>query len=112
MTDCFPPCVEGRGLCDTETLTCKCGWEYGEEDCSKTFYEILGQPYLVYSLVSITMSSIIFGLSSLIFEKAIEWKVAKLESPQRASLVIIALGSFGTYEKLDRLTTKEESFTL
>lgn len=95
MSECNPPCFEGRGNCNLDTLTCACGWEYGEDDCSKTFYQLLGDSYLWYSLFAVTLSSLIFGFSGFVFYRSIAWKVTKLENPQKASLLILCCGSFG-----------------
>lgn len=97
MAECDPPCFEGRGVCNEETLTCLCGWEFGEADCSKTFYQLLGGSYLAYNLFSIVLSSLIFGFSGLVLEKSIEWKVKQLEKPQKFSLFMLSIGSFGTF---------------
>lgn len=95
MAGCETTCVVGRGICNLETLQCTCGWEFGESDCSKTFYEVLGNAYLAYNLFGIVLSSLVFGFSGLVLEKSFEWKVVQLEKPQKFSLFILSLGSFG-----------------
>lgn len=97
MGECSPPCFPGRGICDSKTLACLCGWEYGESDCSRTFAQILGTSYLTYTICSIILASVVFLFSGVTLEKSIEWKVTKLEKPQKFSLLFLVLGSFGKF---------------